>query len=144
MESYAARFDLTRHVRFGHSVATVTPAAGRGWEITFATATTSGNDRANEDVQYQKETFDRCIIASGIFSDPYFPPPTAVKGVTEAVRAGWATHGGGYREPAFCAGKTVLVVGCAFSGAEIASGGWKIVCFWAAHFRSFVSSFVAI
>lgn len=136
VESYAARFGLTRHVRFGHAVTSVSPTASGGWEIAFTTVTTTSKGCTDEDdVQHQQETFDRCIIASGIFSEPYFPPPTVVGGVTDAVRAGWATHGGAYREPAFCVGKTVLVVGCAFSGAEIASGGSEMSA-WVAHLRN--------
>lgn len=136
VESYAASFDLKRHVRFGHAVTSVRPTASGGWEITFTIATTSSKGFTDEDdVQHQHETFDRCIIASGIFSEPYFPPPTVVGGVTDAVRAGWATHGGAYKEPAFCVGKTALVVGCAFSGAEIASGGSEMSA-WVAHLRN--------
>ncbi|CAN0529018.1 unnamed protein product, partial [Scytosiphon promiscuus] len=76
----------------------------------------------NDKTQNTTELFDKCIIASGIFVTPYFPPPEQVRGITDAVEAGWATHSGAYRDPEPFSGKSGLVVGCAFSGAEIASG----------------------
>ncbi|CAM9223648.1 unnamed protein product, partial [Ectocarpus sp. 8 AP-2014] len=134
IEDYAAHFDLAKHVRFGVSVTAAVPClAADGsprWNITFTPTThrrcaARGDQRttdpsvtAQEDVVQRTETFDKCIIASGIFSEPNFPP---VEGISEAVEQGWATHGAAYRDPGFFGGNSVLVVGCAFSGAEIAS-----------------------
>ncbi|CAM9749616.1 unnamed protein product [Ectocarpus sp. 12 AP-2014] len=142
IEDYAAHFDLAKHVRFGVSVtaAVPCPAADTGstrWKITFTLnthrrcaaredlRTTDPSITAQEDLVQRTETFDKCIIASGIFSEPHFP---RVEGISEAVEQGWATHGAAYRDPGLFAGKSVLVVGCAFSGAEIASDLAGVAC----------------
>ncbi|CAM9868618.1 unnamed protein product, partial [Ectocarpus sp. 4 AP-2014] len=141
IEDYAAHFDLAKHIRFGVSVTAAVPClAADGsprWNITFTSTThhrcaargeqrtTNPSVTAQEDVVQRTETFDKCIIASGIFAQPHFPP---VEGIAEAVEQGWATHGAAYRDPGLFAGKSVLVVGCAFSGAEIASDLAGVAC----------------
>lgn len=121
------RFNLVRYVRFGHEVTAVGPSKSGGWEVTFTSNSTAG-DASAEKAQKTTDVFDKCIIASGIFVTPYFPPPEKVRGITAAVENGWATHSGAYRDPEQFSGKSVLVVGCAFSGAEIASGeGYQVV-----------------
>lgn len=120
LEDYAVHFDLVRYVRFGQEVTAVAPSKSGGWEVTFVPTPADGD--GNDKTQKTTEMFDKCIIASGIFVTPYFPPPEQVRGITEAVETGWVTHSGEYRDPEPFSGKSVLVVGCAFSGAEIASG----------------------
>ncbi|CAM9618722.1 unnamed protein product [Scytosiphon promiscuus] len=148
IQDYATHFDLVRHVRFGHFVTAVTPSYPDGdgghnapmWSVTFTfkrdghsstkssskpsqdpDGTTDESSSCERDTVHRTEHFDKCIIASGIFSEPNLPPASKVSGISAAVDQGWATHGAAYREPSPFAGKTVLVVGCAFSGAEIAS-----------------------
>lgn len=118
IKEYSTRFNLAQYVRFGHFVLSVTPSATGGWEVTFVSTAANGK----RDVRQETESFDKCIIASGIFSEPYYPPTEKVKGVLDAVESGWATHSASYKDPGVYARKSVLVVGCAFSGAEIASG----------------------
>lgn len=120
VEDYAIFFDLHRFVRFGHTVTRVSRSTNGAWDVEFTTRLTSGGDEEQGDPRM--ETFDKCIVACGIFTEPYFPSPTKVQGIVDAVQAGWAIHGAAYRDPLPYAGKTVLVVGCAFSGADIASG----------------------
>lgn len=149
IEDYASCFQLGQHVRFGHFVTAVTPFYPDGdddpntlmWSVTFTSTrheqpSTRCSSEASEDpgdafhesssgehdVVQRTEIFDKCIIASGIFSEPNLPPASKVGGIAAAVEKGWATHGATYRDPGSYAGKAVLVVGCAFSGAEIACG----------------------
>ena len=127
LEDYAVRFNLVRYVRFGHEVTAVVPSKSGGWEVTFTSSSAAG-DGSTGKAQKRTDAFDKCIIASGIFVTPYFPPPEKVRGITDAVENGWATHSGAYRDPEQFSGKSVVVVGCAFSGAEIASGeGCQVV-----------------
>ena len=105
-------------------VTSVSKSSTGAWDVEFTARSTPQQGKAND---RHTETFDKCIVASGIFTEPYFPPPSKVQGIPDAVQSGWATHGAAYRDPSFFAGKTVLVVGCAFSGAEIASGKCRIV-----------------
>ena len=121
LEDYAVHFNLVRYVRFGHEVTAVAPSKSGGWEVTSASTCAAG-DGSTEKAQETTQVFDKCIVASGIFLTPFFPPPEKVRGITDAVETGWATHSGAYRDPEEFSGKSVLVVGCAFSGAEIASG----------------------
>ncbi|CAM9307524.1 unnamed protein product, partial [Hapterophycus canaliculatus] len=148
IQDYATRFDLVQHVRFGHCVIAVTPIYPDGrvnskapmWSVTFTSTrdenfSTGDSGEGSQDggcafdksctgegnVVHRTEIFDKCIIASGIFSEPNLPSASRVDGIAAAVEQGWATHGATYREPHPYAGKTALVVGCAFSGAEIAS-----------------------
>ena len=126
LEDYAVHFDLVRYVRFGHKVTAVAPSKSGGWEVTFASNSTAGDGSA-EKAQETTVVYDKCIVASGMFGTPFFPPPEKVRGITDAVETGWATHSGAYRDPEHLSGKSVLVVGCSFSGAEIASGeGYQI------------------
>ena len=121
LEDYAVHFDLVRYVRFGYEVTKVSQSESGEWEVTFVSNSGAGGASA-EKAHAKTELFDRCIIASGPYVRPYFPPPEKVKGITEAVETGWATHSGLYRDPDGYSGKSVLVVGCAFSGSEIACG----------------------
>ena len=99
----------------------VTQSASGKWKVAFVSNSGAGDGSA-EQAQAKTEVFNECIIASGLYVRPYFSLPENVIGITDAVETGWATHSGLYRDPDGHSGKSVFVVGCAFSGAEIACG----------------------
>lgn len=101
LERYSHRFGLDRHIRFGHRVTAIKQTKS-GWLIQWQNGDSEGSQH-----------FDRVIIASGFFATPIIP-----KGVklSKAV-----THSTTYRSPEEFADANVLVVGSAFSGADIAA-----------------------
>lgn len=99
VESYAARHQLP--VRLQTSVTALEPRAEGGYELT--------TDRGTY-------TADHVIVATGAFRVE-FRPPLAEK-LDEDVHQ---VHTGSYRNPGEIPGRSVLVVGAANSGAQIAA-----------------------
>ncbi|SQD97617.1 conserved hypothetical protein [Parafrankia sp. Ea1.12] len=102
LKSYARDFDADRAIRFGCRVTGVERVSGR-WRVAFSEG---GCARA--------EVFDALVVATGFFGRPVFP---RVSGGFD----GLSIHSGAYRGPAEFRGRRVVVVGMAFSGAEIAA-----------------------
>ncbi len=69
LESYVARFGLSRLLRLGVEVTLAAPAPGGGWDVTTA-------DGA--------EHYDHLVLASGIFSRPFIPPIPGIDDLREA------------------------------------------------------------
>ncbi|MFY1632278.1 flavin-containing monooxygenase [Solwaraspora sp. WMMB335] len=100
--SFADRFGLRRHIRFGSEVTSVTPEGpqGRdGWWV----GTSDGLRRR----------FDGVLVANGHFWDPHLPKDAA-------DFAGRSLHSSQYRGPADIVGQRVLVVGAGNSGCDLA------------------------
>jgi dimethylaniline monooxygenase (N-oxide forming) len=103
-ESYAAAFDLHRHIRFETSVQNAEPRAAGGFRLTLG-------DGAKED-------FDALVVANGHHWDPAWPDP-AIPGEF----SGLEFHSHSYLdpdEPHALRGKRVLVVGMGNSAMDIA------------------------
>ncbi|MEN2991824.1 NAD(P)-binding domain-containing protein [Tistrella sp. BH-R2-4] len=103
LRGYARAHDLTGRIRHGHRVVAVT-RAGAGWRLIA--------DAGGRMVAYEA---DAVIVASGVFAQAALPPG-AMLGVDERV-----SHAASYRGPEDFAGRRVVVVGGAFSGADIAA-----------------------
>ncbi|GAA4092629.1 flavin-containing monooxygenase [Nonomuraea soli] len=97
VETYAREFDLP--IRLGTKVTSLEPAHG-GYRL----ETTAGTFEA-----------EQVIVATGAYRLPKVPPIAA--GLSDEV---YQTHTGTYREPSQIPGRTVVVVGAANSGAQIA------------------------
>ncbi len=101
LQEYAARFDLTRHIRFGSEVTDVR-RDGDGWTVTV-----------RRDGVESSETFGAVAICSGPFKTPNTSIPE-IEGFTGEV-----VHSADYRNSDRFRGKRVLIVGLAESGADI-------------------------
>lgn len=103
LRGYARAHDLTGRIRHGHKVVAVT-RAGTGWRLI-----------ADAGGRMVEHLADGVIVASGVFAQPALPP-----GVTVGAD-GRISHAASYRGPEGFAGRRVVVVGGAFSGADIAA-----------------------
>ena len=99
LRSYADRFDLRRHIRFGTAVEQVTPHDGGGW-----TATLSDGEVLE---------VEAVVLAVGNQWHTNLPE-------VPGEFAGEAFHSRAYRDPAVFRGRRVLVVGAGNSGCDIA------------------------
>ena len=103
---YATQFGLLSHMRLGCCVTHV-EQTGQRWAVTWTQRRMQGQ---------QHEEFDFVIVATGILSVPWQP---AIDG--EENFRGVTLHSARYKDAAAFRGKRVVVVGNAFSGAEIAA-----------------------
>lgn len=102
--SYAAKFELRRHITFGATVEHVRKEDDGRWAVTVST---EGARRTL--------LFDALAVCSGPFQTP------ETKSVPDIDKfAGEVVHSSTYRNNARFAGKRVMVVGLAESGADIA------------------------
>ena len=103
---YAETNQLTQRVRFNSRVTSVASVAEGGWRLAWQDV----EDEAHDAV------FDRVIIATGIFSKPHRPDIPGLDALGDRV-----LHASAYRSGEQYAAQRVLVVGAAFSGADIAA-----------------------
>lgn len=109
LQDYAIRNKLLQHVRSDSRVTSLVElAACRGWCVAWEEPSAEGQKTLSE-------TFDYVVVASGVFSMPHHP---AMPGID--TFGGEIIHAAEYCEPTRFASKRVLVVGAAFSGADIA------------------------
>lgn len=99
IRTFAHRFDLRRHIRFGTAVRKAVPAADGGWELRF-------DDGRTQRCRY-------LICATGV---TWIPNLVTWPGEFD----GEIRHAVTYRSPKEFEGKRVLVVGGGNSGADIA------------------------
>ncbi len=99
IESYADRFDLRRHFKFGISIEAARPDESGGWVVRF----TGGEERR----------FAGLITAVGCEWRPHLP---AIPGAFE----GEVLHSRDYKHPRQFEGRRVLIVGGGNSGCDIA------------------------
>ncbi|CAJ1410756.1 unnamed protein product [Effrenium voratum] len=102
LHRYAEAKGLLPLVRTSSEVQEVV-SLGPGWQVTVESAG-----------EVTRESFDFLVVATGIFSTP-----ASVPGVEDF--AGHVSHAADYRDPESFQGLRVLVVGAAFSGADIAT-----------------------
>lgn len=115
LQKYADDRRLHSYIRTRCCVMAVEPvpqhAAGTGsrWRITWA----EGADESSR--EQRSEVFDFVVVATGIFAKPSM-------GLARGADSfgGKIMHAADYREPSSFCQKRVLVVGAAFSGADIA------------------------
>lgn len=99
IESYADRFDLRRHFRFGVSIMGARPDGGAGWIVRFA----GGEERR----------YAGLVTAVGCEWRPFIP---SFSGTFE----GEIIHSREYKHPRQFEGRSVLIVGAGNSGCDIA------------------------
>ncbi len=102
--AYAERFGLRQHITFGAVVEEVRKGEDGRWSVTVAT-----------NGARQTSVFDAVAVCSGPFQAP---DTTSVPDIDKF--AGEVVHSSTYRNNARFAGKRVLIVGLAESGADIA------------------------
>lgn len=98
-ESYAERFGLYSHIRFGAGVADARLGEGGGWRLTLDDGTL--------------RHYDALAVAHGHYSRPRMP---SFRGRFDGV----TLHSHDYREPSIFEGKRVVVVGMGNSAMDIA------------------------
>lgn len=108
LEMFAMQYNLLEHVRQQSCVKNLDIVPG-GWRVTWEQMEDAG-------VRTTSEVFNFVIVAAGIFS---VPRSASVPGA-ESFSGEWI-HAGEYRKPVRFAQRRVLVIGAAFSGADIAA-----------------------
>jgi len=103
LTKYCAAFDVSRHLRFGTKVESVTPSPSGGWTV-----------RTLDPRGTHEEHYDAVAICSGLHQHPHLPRLPGQETFTGAL-----LHGAQYRRPVQVAGKKVLIVGAGESGADV-------------------------
>eukprot|EP00746_Dinoflagellata_sp_MGD_P029917 gnl/MRDRNA2_/MRDRNA2_170900_c0_seq1.p1 gnl/MRDRNA2_/MRDRNA2_170900_c0~~gnl/MRDRNA2_/MRDRNA2_170900_c0_seq1.p1 ORF type:complete len:503 (-),score=65.26 gnl/MRDRNA2_/MRDRNA2_170900_c0_seq1:162-1670(-) len=111
LEGYADENELSRYIRFHMKVTSVRRTGSQWYVSAEATGPRTGD---SGDIVDQK--FHHVIVASGIFSRPCRPVLPGIQRFQGKI-----VDAAAYREPGIFANQRVLVVGAAFSGADIAS-----------------------
>lgn len=110
-QSYAKRFQLIQHIRFGTEVVGVSyDETSKMWRLSF---------RSNNkpDSETQVEMFERLILATGSFSKPSVPQIRGIEGFQGEV-----LHSQAFKNPAKYKNKNILVVGLGSTAADAISG----------------------
>ena len=102
---YVETFGLASFICLNARVVSIQPLEGSRWQVRWF-------DRDG----WRDACFDRVVIATGIFTSGRFPQVPGLEAPGATVM-----HSASYREPGHFRGQRVLVVGAAFSGAEIAA-----------------------
>ncbi|XP_076450874.1 dimethylaniline monooxygenase [N-oxide-forming] 2-like [Babylonia areolata] len=115
LQSYAEHFRLVQHVSFNTKVLDVRKTddyneTGR-WVVT--TCKMEGNTESDEKTS---ETYDGVILCQGFYTVPFIPD---TPGLDEGYQ-GRVSHANSYRDSQPYKGRTVLVVGSAASGGDVA------------------------
>ncbi|GMH44029.1 hypothetical protein BSKO_11963 [Bryopsis sp. KO-2023] len=117
LTEYATRFDLLDCVRPDSAVKSVSRSGGK-WQICY------GDD---SDVA----EFDFVLVASGVFSAPWYPDIPGLLDVETDKPHPWFTHSAAFETADNFRDQTVIVLGNVYSGADItvalARGGAKRV-----------------
>lgn len=100
-DAFADRFDLRRHIRFRTTVEHVAPREDGGFDVRLDDGTV--------------ERFDAVLVANGHHWDARMPEP-----MFPGTFDGTLMHSRDYRDPAFMAGRNVVVVGIGNSAVDIA------------------------
>ena len=105
--AYAARFDVVGRIRFGSEVVSVAAAPGGGWDVV-----------SRHGGQTVSDTFERVVVATGIFDRPVLP---VVAGREAFEAAGGAVlHSARCTDPALLEGRRVVVVGIQKTATDLA------------------------
>jgi len=117
LEEYAFRFNLLRFINLRCLVTSVVPSTliGDGWQVGWQSDPLE--DSACNAGHAQSSHFNFVIVASGVFSRPWMPDVPGLRNTFKGIQL----HSSQYRSPDSFHDKRVLVVGSAFSGAEIAA-----------------------
>ncbi len=108
LKSYAAAFDLERHIRFGTTVELVEPRGEHRWHLTTLC-----------DGRRESRDFDYVVVATGVFSRPHVPEFEGLISFRGKIFHAADCYSEEVNREHF-GGKRVLIVGAAFSGTEIA------------------------
>jgi dimethylaniline monooxygenase (N-oxide forming) len=104
LQGYVSEFQLTPHINLQTKVIRISKENEK-WKIQW-----------QKSGEVQTKIFDFLIVSSGFFSKPITPTITGMESFT-----GTALHASAYKSPEIFSNKSIVVIGNAFSGAEIAS-----------------------
>ncbi|CAH1779585.1 unnamed protein product [Owenia fusiformis] len=112
LESYANRFQLRQHIKLNEEIVEVSRLDterpnGRGWKVVHKNTTTGSEST---------DTFDAVIVASGFFTEEYWP---AYKGMD--MFTGTFSHSGSFFTAEEYKDKDILVVGGSYSAGDVAT-----------------------
>jgi dimethylaniline monooxygenase (N-oxide forming) len=103
LTKYCEAFGVSRHIRFGTRVESVTRSPKGGWTVWTLDACGT-----------REEHYDAVAVCSGLHQHPHMPRLPGQETFT-----GVLLHGAQYRRPAQVVGKKVLIVGAGESGADV-------------------------
>jgi dimethylaniline monooxygenase (N-oxide forming) len=103
LAKYCETFDVSRHIRFGTRVESVTRSPRGDWKV-----------RTLDAWGLREEHYDAVAICSGLHQHPHLPYFPGQETFTGAL-----LHSAQYRRPAQVVGKRVLIVGAGESGADV-------------------------
>lgn len=103
---YAKHFDIEKYIHYKTNVMNVSKSAQNKWQIKWL-----------EDGVCKTDVFDFVIVATGIFSKPYIPE---FKGLVQFQKFKKVLHSSEFKSAENFKDQQVVIVGGAFSGAEIA------------------------
>lgn len=104
LTAYADHFQIHPHIQLQSEVTKIERANAQ-WQVSWRRGTVENS-----------QTFDDVIVCSGIFSKAFIPPIAGID-----TFPGEVVHSKDYKSPASFQGKTVAVIGSAFSALEIAA-----------------------
>jgi dimethylaniline monooxygenase (N-oxide forming) len=108
---YASYFGLEPCIKLNARVHQVRPTADARWSVRW---------RGQEEEEEGEGTFDRLVLASGFFGPASLPTGLDTAAFRDNPR-NILMHSMDYRDPTPFKGRSVLVLGSAFSGVEVAS-----------------------
>eukprot|EP00929_Paragymnodinium_shiwhaense_P121370 TRINITY_DN9359_c1_g1_i1.p1 TRINITY_DN9359_c1_g1~~TRINITY_DN9359_c1_g1_i1.p1 ORF type:complete len:454 (-),score=80.93 TRINITY_DN9359_c1_g1_i1:332-1693(-) len=112
LERFSAENKLLQHARFDAVVTDIRKdSKNGGWSVSWKRAS-----ELNGGAALESEMYDKVVVAAGIFSRNH-------RGTLPQLECfqGRVMDSADYREPSSFAGERVLVIGSAFSGADIAA-----------------------
>ncbi len=104
IKAYVSHFDVEKYIKFGSKVINVKRVKEQ-WLIEY-----------QNDSKHEKKMFNFVIVASGIFSKAKFPQLPDIESFKGTV-----IHSSEYKSPDLFKDKNTLILGGAYSGAEIAA-----------------------
>ena len=119
IHSYFGRFNLQKHIRFGHEVVSVDPIP-ESHSTKLSTICSSRWKVCSQDLstgEMTVEEYDAVLVCNGHFTKPYMPSDK-IAGIK--FFTGTIIHSSSYREPEAFSGQDVLVIGAGYSGTDIA------------------------
>lgn len=109
LEAYSSKYSIPSYLTQNVRVISLEPLDAGGWRVTW-------EEFSGMQSRTSSERFDFVVVATGIFSKPKLAPVPGSANFT-----GELLHTASYREPTRFRDRRVLVVGSAFSGADVAA-----------------------
>ncbi|OAD52045.1 Flavin-containing monooxygenase FMO GS-OX-like 2 [Eufriesea mexicana] len=110
LQNYAEHFDLVKHIQFGTRVESVRLKTSAGGKEEWSVRVKIMKTKEEEEI-----IFDAIMICNGHYFDPYMPTIPGIENFPGTI-----IHSHSYRKAEDFAGKSVLILGAAASGVDIA------------------------